>query len=64
MSSNHQPFQELPLVLSVDELAAILNIGRNTAYNLIRSGQIQSIRVGHQIRISRNSLLRFIGAEV
>lgn len=64
MGSDTQALRELPLVLSVDELASLLNIGRNTAYNLVRSGQIHSIRIGHQIRIPRNSLLQFIGAEI
>lgn len=38
-------------VLTVDELAVYLKIGRNSAYNLVRSGQIHSIRIGRLIRV-------------
>ena len=51
---------QLPLILSVDELAKILGIGRNTAYDLIRCGRIRSVRIGHKIRIPKDSLLEFL----
>ncbi len=54
---------ELPVTLRVGDLTAILDIGRNTAYELIRSGRIQSVRVGRQIRISRNEVVRFLSGE-
>lgn len=53
-------YDQLPLVLSVDELTEILGIGRNTAYNLIRCGKIRSVRIGHKIRIPKDSLLEFL----
>mgnify|MGYP000414943276 FL=1 len=51
---------ELPLVLTVEDLMPVLCIGRNTAYDLVRSGQIQSLRIGHQIRIPRDAVVKFI----
>ena len=48
------------MTLRVEELMPILGIGRNTAYELIRSGQIRSIRIGQQIRIPRDALLEFL----
>ena len=33
-------YDQLPLILTVDELTKILGIGRNTAYDLIRCGKI------------------------
>ena len=38
----------------------ILGIGRNTAYELVRSGRLRSIRVGRQIRIPKAEVLRFL----
>ena len=58
MSYTH--YDQLPLILSVDELAKILGIGRNTAYDLIRCGRIRSVRIGHKIRIPKDSLLEFL----
>ena len=53
-------YDQLPLILSVDELAKILGIGKNTAYDLIRCGRIRSVRIGHKIRIPKDSLLDFL----
>lgn len=53
-------YDQLPLILSVDELTKILGIGRNTAYDLIRCGKIRSVRIGHKIRIPKDSLLEFL----
>ena len=35
----------------VDDLMEVLSIGRNTAYELIRSGKIHSVRIGTNYRI-------------
>lgn len=53
---------EIPVVLSVDELADILNISRNTAYDLVRSKKIPSKRVGNQIRITKSALEAYLFA--
>ncbi len=53
-------FDDLPLTLRVEELMPILNIGRNTAYELIRCGQIRSVRVGRQLRIPKDAVLDFL----
>ena len=53
-------YEQLPLVLSVDELTKILGIGKNTAYDLIRCGRIRSVRIGHKIKIPKDSLLAFL----
>ena len=51
---------ELPLVLRVEDLMPILDIGRNTAYELVHSGQIRSIKVGRQIRVPRDAVVDFL----
>ena len=53
-------YDQLPLILSVDELTKILGIGRNTAYDLIRCGRIRSVRIGHKMKIPKDSLLEFL----
>ena len=60
MENKYCNLQDLPMTLRVEELMPILGIGRNTAYELIRSGQIRSIRIGRQIRIPREALLEFL----
>lgn len=51
---------DLPLVLTVSDVSKILGIGMNTAYDLIRSGAMKSVRVGRQIRVSKAAFLEFI----
>ena len=53
-------FDHLPLVLHVKELAEILSVSQNTAYALVRSGQIRSIRTGQIYRIPRDSLIEYL----
>ena len=60
MENKYCNLQDLPMTLRVEELMPILGIGRNTAYELIRSGQIRSVRIGRQIRIPRDALLEFL----
>ncbi len=60
MGSNYRSFDDLPLTLRVEDLMPILGIGRNTAYELIRSGQIKSIRIGRKIRIPKAEVLAFL----
>lgn len=40
---------------TVNDIAAILGIGRATAYKLANSGLFKTIRIGNMIRISRKS---------
>ena len=47
-------------VVTVPELAKMLRVGRNTAYDLIKDGRIQSVRVKNQIRIPKSSVIEFL----
>ena len=38
-------------VLKVEDLTHILSISRNTAYELVRSGKIHSVKIGRTYRI-------------
>lgn len=49
-------FDDLPLFLSVAEAAAVLGIGKNTAYDMVRCGRLASVRLGHQIRVPKAAL--------
>ena len=53
-------YDDLPLTLSVRELMPILSVGRSTAYELIHSGQIRSVRIDRRICIHKAEVLRFL----
>ena len=60
MGNKYRSLDDLPLALRVEDLMPVLAIGRNTAYELVRSGQIRSIKIGRQIRISKSDLLAYL----
>ena len=60
LETKYRSFDDLPLTLRVEDLMPILGIGRNTAYELVRSGQIRSVRVGKQIRISKVAVVEYL----
>lgn len=60
MTSNYHSFEELPLTLRVEDLMPILGIGRNTAYELVRSKQIYSAKIGRQLRIPKQALIDYL----
>ena len=64
MENKYRDLHEVPVTLRVEDLMPLLGIGRKTAYELIRSGQIRSIRVGRQIRIPREALLEFLDGRI
>lgn len=53
-------FNDLPLVMRVEDLMPILSIGRNTAYDLVRSGQIRSFRIGRVYRITKDAVKEYL----
>ena len=53
-------FENYPDVINVQELAEMLHIGRNSAYELINSRQIPSVKVKSQIRISKENVINYL----
>lgn len=60
MENRYRSLDDLPLALQVEDLMPILGIGRNTAYELVRSGQIRSVRIGRQIRIPKQVVIDYL----
>jgi excisionase family DNA binding protein len=48
-------------VMTVDEAAAFLRIGRNALYDAIGRGDVPHRRIGKTIRLSRSALVRWLG---
>ena len=53
-------FNSYPDVLSVKQLCEILDIGKNTAYRLLQSGEIKSIKIGKVYKIPKKCLKEYI----
>jgi excisionase family DNA binding protein len=59
-NSNYKSFDELPLMLSVPELAALLGISRAGAYELVKEPEFPSLMIGSRIIIPRDKLIKWI----
>ncbi len=46
--------------LTIDEVAALLKVGRITVYRWIRAGKLEGVKAGRVWRVRRDSLERFL----
>lgn len=53
--------EDLPLLITVPELAQVLRVGKNKAYELVNSGAIKGIKIGTQIKVPKRSVVEFMG---
>jgi excisionase family DNA binding protein len=56
------PLAEMPDVMSVEEVALVLRIGRSTAYQLVRSRRL-GIRFGRRVVVPKARLMAMIEKE-
>lgn len=47
-------------LISIDELCDALNIGKNAAYNLLKTGQLKSFRIGRVWKIPKAAVQEYI----
>ena len=47
-------------ILTVKDLCEILDIGKNTAYNLLKSGEIKSVKIGKIYKIPKDYLIKYL----
>jgi excisionase family DNA binding protein len=61
ITANTCMFDEYDDLVTTDELAKMLRIGRNSAYGLVRAGVIPSVTIGRrQKRISKRAIIDYI----
>lgn len=56
----YQTYQDLPLTLTVPEVAKILGISRAGAYELVRSTGFPRINIGKRILVPRDKFIQWI----
>lgn len=52
--------EHLPDVLTVHEAARYLGVGRNSAYDAARRGEIPTVRIGRRLLVPRAALERLL----
>jgi putative molybdopterin biosynthesis protein len=49
------------MVYTIEEVAKILKVHKDTIRRLVNSGQLEHVRVGNQIRITKAALEKYLG---
>jgi excisionase family DNA binding protein len=58
---NMAQWSDLPLVLTSDQVAAVLQLTRRTITTMLDRGDLRGIKVGKEWRVSRAELMQFVG---
>ena len=57
-------YDQLPVSLNADQVAAVLGISRAGAYNLMRSEGFPTLRVGNRMIVPKDKLIAWINAQI
>lgn len=60
MYNSYNIFTEYPDVVSRKQMQVMLNIGNNTAFDLLNSGEIISIRIGKVHKIPKINIIEYL----
>ena len=58
--NTYRDFKDLPLMLSVPEVAKVLGISQAGAYELVRADSFPKIRIGNRIVVPRDKFIKWI----
>lgn len=56
----YKSYDELPLMLSVPEVAAVLGISRAGTYELVKSDGFPSLKIGNRIVVPKEKFIEWI----
>ena len=51
-------YDDIPVMMTVEEFGKLMRVSRNTAYAFVREGLGPTVKVGRQIRIYRGDVLK------
>ena len=60
MNEKKEMFEEYPDILKIDDIQSMLQIGRNSAYTLLKQGLIKSIKIGKKYIVPKNAVIDFV----
>lgn len=58
--SRSTPIADLPEFMTIPEVSRWLKVGRNFGYELVKSGQLQSVKVGSLLRVPKAALAALV----
>ena len=60
----YKSYDELPLMLSVPDIASVLGISRAGAYELVHTNGFPSLNIGSRIVIPKDKFIDWINANI
>ena len=55
-----EPVSSDPLLLTPEEAAEVLRVGRTTIYALMKAGKLHAVHIGRSCRLPRSELERYV----
>ena len=59
----YKSYDELPLMLSVPEVAAVLGISRAGTYELVKSDGFPSLKIGSRIVVPKEKFIEWVNSQ-
>ena len=53
-------FKEYPDVLDVKQVSTLLGVSTKTVYRLLRSGTLDSLKIGREFRVPKVNVMKYI----
>jgi len=53
-------FKEYPDVLDVKQVSKLLGVSTKTVYRLLRSGTLDSLKIGREFRVPKVNVMRYV----
>ena len=63
MLTENNTFKNYPDIVNVEQMTEMLKIGRNTAYKLLDTNEIKSIRIGRTHRIPKMNIIAYLNRD-
>ena len=55
---SYNNYEDIPVMMTVEEFGKLMRISRSSAYAFVRSGLVPTVKVGRLIRIYRGDVLK------
>ena len=62
--ASYNNYEDIPVMMTVEEFGKLMRISRNSAYAFVRSGLVPTVKVGRLIRIYRGDVLKLRDAQI
>ena len=53
-------FEQYPDIVSINHVMEMLNIGKTTAYSLLKANQIRHVKIGRKYIVPKKSIIDFV----